>query len=418
MAEVSILNLPPDFDRVELFGRWVLLSGTPASGTVTLQPSVPRLVSPAHSTVIMGTPVVLPLDADGAMRAEVPATDDPDISGGPWAYTVTVTITGASSYSFSLLAPAAGGPIDLSTRTPPLEPPPLPDVPIVWSVNAKTGHVSLSAADVDALGLGLLGAPGGVAELDADGVVPAAQLPDVVGEQGPPGEDGADGASAYALAVADGYTGTVEEWLASLVGPQGPAGADGAPGADGEQGPPGDDGVDGAQGPAGADGASAYDAAVAGGFVGTVEEWLASLVGPQGPAGVDGDQGPDGPAGAPGADGEQGPAGPPGDTAWTWSAPHAGATAPGAALHRMYNTTGAARTVTRAHASVSSTSSSAIAVEVRRGGTSVGTVTIPAGSNAAAVDLGAAVADGEYLTVAVAQGDAAALALTVTVRVV
>ena len=34
--------------------------------------------------------------------------------------------------------------------------------------------------------------------------------------------------SAYALAVKHGYTGTEEEWLAELVGPQGPAGQDGS----------------------------------------------------------------------------------------------------------------------------------------------------------------------------------------------
>lgn len=32
--------------------------------------------------------------------------------------------------------------------------------------------------------------------------------------QGPPGEDGQDGKSAYQLAVENGYTGTLEEWLA------------------------------------------------------------------------------------------------------------------------------------------------------------------------------------------------------------
>ena len=50
------------------------------------------------------------------------------------------------------------------------------------------------------------------------------------GEQGPKGEpgingtDGTDGKSAYELAVENGYTGTVEEWLASLVGEVGAAG--------------------------------------------------------------------------------------------------------------------------------------------------------------------------------------------------
>lgn len=60
------------------------------------------------------------------------------------------------------------------------------------------------------------------------------------------------GASAYQLAVADGFIGTGAEWLASLVG------GDGDPGA------------------------SAYDVAVSTGFVGTMAQWLASLAAPAG----------------------------------------------------------------------------------------------------------------------------------------
>lgn len=41
------------------------------------------------------------------------------------------------------------------------------------------------------------------------------------GPTGPQGEVGLDGKSAYELAVENGYTGTVEEWLASLIGTQG-----------------------------------------------------------------------------------------------------------------------------------------------------------------------------------------------------
>jgi hypothetical protein len=61
--------------------------------------------------------------------------------------------------------------------------------------------------------------------------------------------------------------------------------------------------LEGGGGGAGADGASAYEVAVANGFVGTEVEWLASLVGP---AGADGAQGPQGIQGLPGADGAQG----------------------------------------------------------------------------------------------------------------
>lgn len=42
------------------------------------------------------------------------------------------------------------------------------------------------------------------------------------------------------------------------------------------------------------DGKSAYEVAVDNGFVGTEAQWLASLQGPQGPAGADGQQGPAG----------------------------------------------------------------------------------------------------------------------------
>lgn len=42
------------------------------------------------------------------------------------------------------------------------------------------------------------------------------------------GGTGANGKSAYEVAVMNGFVGTEQEWLASLVGPQGPAGQNGA----------------------------------------------------------------------------------------------------------------------------------------------------------------------------------------------
>src|SRR5690606_8336993 len=56
---------------------------------------------------------------------------------------------------------------------------------------------------------------------------------------------GGDGASAYEVAVANGFVGTEVEWLASLEGPEGPQGLQGEQGIQGEQGPPGADGADG-----------------------------------------------------------------------------------------------------------------------------------------------------------------------------
>jgi len=61
---------------------------------------------------------------------------------------------------------------------------------------------------------------------------------------------GSEGSSAYEIAVANGFVGTVDEWLASLKGKDGRSssgsnGATGATGATGPQGPPGADGAAG-----------------------------------------------------------------------------------------------------------------------------------------------------------------------------
>ena len=84
------------------------------------------------------------------------------------------------------------------------------------------------------------------------------------------GGRGARGLNAYQLAVADGFVGTEQQWLDSLVGETGATGADGADGADG---------------------LSAYEIAVAGGFVGTEQQWLDSLMGATGATGPQGEPG-------------------------------------------------------------------------------------------------------------------------------
>ena len=76
---------------------------------------------------------------------------------------------------------------------------------------------------------------------------------------GPTGPTGVDGESAYEIAVGNGFVGTEEEWLASLVGPTGADGATGPTGADGATGPTGADGATGPTGPSvTAEGFSAY----------------------------------------------------------------------------------------------------------------------------------------------------------------
>ena len=62
---------------------------------------------------------------------------------------------------------------------------------------------------------------------------------------------GPRGYSAYEIAVQEGFVGTEEEWLASLVGPEGKQGKEGERGIQGPRGQQGDKGDTGARGPQG-----------------------------------------------------------------------------------------------------------------------------------------------------------------------
>jgi hypothetical protein len=150
------------------------------------------------------------------------------------------------------------------------------------------------------------------------------------GASGPSGPQGVAGQSAYDLWLAQGNTGTAQDFLNTLVGPSGPqgiqgiqgiSGTNGTNGATGPQGPQGIQGVagpsgaSGTAGPAGAqgltgpNGRSAYEIAVLNGFVGTETQWLLSLVGATGPQGIPGTNGANGATGPQGPQGIQGPTG-------------------------------------------------------------------------------------------------------------
>ncbi|WP_270235071.1 collagen-like protein [Lacticaseibacillus suilingensis] len=159
------------------------------------------------------------------------------------------------------------------------------------------------------------------------------------------GDKGADGLSAYQIAVINGYKGSQSDWLASLVGPTGLKGEKGNPGKDfkivktfpsiaamngdgfsdgdftmiasdvndpddgklyvwngtsftyiadlsGSQGIKGDTGKTGEKGDPGKQGEqglSAYQVAVNAGFSGSVDQWLTSLIGAKGDKGIKGD---------------------------------------------------------------------------------------------------------------------------------
>lgn len=115
--------------------------------------------------------------------------------------------------------------------------------------------------------------------------VPAAKKKKMVAK----GDNGADGKSAYDLAVEKGFDGTEEEWLASLKGIAGEQGETGKSafelaqenGFDGDLAAwltslHGEDGKDGEKGADGANGKSAFELYKESNpeYTGTLEEWL------------------------------------------------------------------------------------------------------------------------------------------------
>ncbi|MFG2400757.1 GDSL-type esterase/lipase family protein [Streptomyces lydicus] len=186
------------------------VGGGPYSGTVILTPSTELIDTERHAIYPGGGTVAL--DTAGTFSVEVIPNDAAGIEPAGWRWRID-------------LQPAGGQRV------------------IFWT-------------DIH-------GPDGATVHLDELLPVPA---PD-----GTPGvQQGPAGVSAYELAVQQGYTGTVTQWLASLVGPTGATGATGA------TGPAGPTGATGPQGPTGATGAT----------------------GPQGATGPAGPQPPLGAAGA------------------------------------------------------------------------------------------------------------------------
>ncbi|MXV43585.1 hypothetical protein GS501_00635 [Saccharibacter sp. 17.LH.SD] len=112
-------------------------------------------------------------------------------------------------------------------------------------------------------------------------------LASIRGVPGPPGQD------AYEVAVKQGFQGTRQDWLHSLIGPKGDTGQDAYQLAV-QQGFQGTEeewlkSLVGPKGDRGDPGENAYEVAVQQGFQGTEQEWLQSLIGPKGDQGNPGD---------------------------------------------------------------------------------------------------------------------------------
>lgn len=184
--------LPENIPTVTVTARYLTPDGRPLSGTVTLR--APAVLTFPDSDVILGGPVVAALDATGAISVTVPATDAPGMDPDGWAYVVTEQLAGvASNRSYAVLLPAVHPDVDLADIAP--------------TDPGKPNYVAVR------------------------------------------------GDSAYEVAVEQGFVGTVQQWLVSLVGAKGATGATGATGAPGAKGDTGATGAAGAKGDPGTPGA-------------------------------------------------------------------------------------------------------------------------------------------------------------------
>ncbi|GGZ13452.1 phage tail protein [Streptomyces nitrosporeus] len=190
--------LPENIPTVTVTARYMTPDGRPMSGTVEFRP--PALLTHAEEDLFLGGPTRATLDAEGRISVVLPATDAPGWNPATWTYTVTEKLAGLArgGRAYQIVLASDVPAVDLADiapadpNTPQYVAVPGPAGPVgapgpqgpagpagaVHSVNGHTeADIVLGAADVSALASSAAGAPGGVATLGPDGLVPAAQLP-------------------------------------------------------------------------------------------------------------------------------------------------------------------------------------------------------------------------------------------------
>ncbi|WP_445269605.1 hypothetical protein [Streptomyces sp. DSM 41634] len=97
-------------------GRFLAPDGTPLSGALVFR--APTLTFP-QADVILGGPVTVQLDAQGAIEVTLPATDAPDMDPSGWAYVVAEQLSGIPvGRSYNIVLPRAQPEVDLADIAP------------------------------------------------------------------------------------------------------------------------------------------------------------------------------------------------------------------------------------------------------------------------------------------------------------
>jgi hypothetical protein len=183
-----------------------------------------------------------------------------DWSAGPYFIRTATDPSGGSSYSIIGTSQLMSVPFAMYAKT---------------SGSATPGPQGAQGAQGTQGIQGATGASGADGVTGADGAAGTNGTNGTQGTQGATGTAGADGAAG--TNGTDGTQGT--QGTTGTAGAAGAAGADGVDGTDGLDGNTGAAGIDGTNG---LDGASAYQLALTNGFTGTEAEWLSSIAGAPG----------------------------------------------------------------------------------------------------------------------------------------
>lgn len=98
-------------------GRFLDPSGRPLSGSLVFR--APATLTFPAADVILGGPVTVQLDAQGAIEVTLPATDAPDMDPTGWAYIVTEQLSGIPvGRSYNVLLPRVEPEVDLADIAP------------------------------------------------------------------------------------------------------------------------------------------------------------------------------------------------------------------------------------------------------------------------------------------------------------
>lgn len=147
--------------QVTVTASYLTPSGSAAVGTVSFAPDA-TVNTPGY---LLATAVTVVL-VDGALSVDLYSTDDPDWAAPGWTYRVHERINGARPRTYNIEVPSAAATLDLASVAP------------VVPVGEVTPYILATR----------IGAPLGVASLDADGQVPFSQLGNAPGGGGGAGD--------------------------------------------------------------------------------------------------------------------------------------------------------------------------------------------------------------------------------------